>query len=373
MQTEQSGDYEIRHYLAIVWRWLWLIALVTALAAGAAFIVSRRSTPIYEASATLLINEGQQATGPEYDSLLLNERLAHTYAKMLKARPLLDTAAAQLGTPISGSGITVEPVRDTQLIHLKARHSDPAVAANIANTLVKLFIEHNTALRATRVTESQERLRQEMAAVEADIDATQLGLTAERAKFAPDAIQIARLEGLLAQQRAIHSDLFLSYEELRAAHAREASSLVVVEPAVPPLGPVLPRTLMNTLLAGALGGVFALGVSFVAEYLDDTVRKPDDVERVGHLPTLATVHRFTDHKAGGVRPLMTALPDTAAAEAYRLLRTNLQFATLGRGHGAVTLMVTSANPQAARACCWSTPTCAAPRCTTSSICPTRPA
>jgi len=52
---------ELRQYLAIIRKWLWLIVLGTALAGGTAFLVSRHMIPVYHASAILLTNQALAA------------------------------------------------------------------------------------------------------------------------------------------------------------------------------------------------------------------------------------------------------------------------------------------------------------------------
>jgi len=55
---------------------------------------------------------------------------------------------------------------------------------------------------------------------------------------------------------------------------------------------VLPRTRENTLLAVLVGAMLAAGAAFLIEYLDDTIKRAEDVEQATGLPTLAAVFRF---------------------------------------------------------------------------------
>jgi polysaccharide biosynthesis transport protein len=110
-----------------------------------------------------------------------------------------------------------------------------------------------------------------------------------------------------------------------------------------PTVPVLPRTKTNTVLAGVVGAMLAVGVAFLVEYLDDTIKTPDDVDRATGLPTFAAVARYQQPEAQ--RPLMAREEQSSIAEGYRLLRTNLEFSTIGLGHSAVVILVTSAEPQ----------------------------
>jgi len=95
------------------------------------------------------------------------------------------------------------------------------------------------------------------------------------------------------------------------------------------------------LLAAAIGLLLAVGGAFLIEYLDDTVKSPEDVTRVADLPVLGTIGRI-----GGVlypdKLITVEEPRSPVAEAYRVLRTNIQFSSIDRT--ARTLMVTSPNP-----------------------------
>jgi capsular exopolysaccharide synthesis family protein len=113
---------------------------------------------------------------------------------------------------------------------------------------------------------------------------------------------------------------------------------------VAPLDPSSPRLLLNTLLAALVGLLLAVGIAFLVEYLDDTLKSPDDVEAVTDLPTLGTILRMKgdDGRSPIYRLAAILYPRSPAAEAYRTLRTNIEFASLDEP--ARTILVTSAIP-----------------------------
>jgi capsular exopolysaccharide synthesis family protein len=89
--------------------------------------------------------------------------------------------------------------------------------------------------------------------------------------------------------------------------------------------------------------MIALGSALLIEYLDDTIRTPDDVERVFHVPVLCYVAE-TDRlgSEGQGRALLTEEPPPVIAEAFRSLRTNLEFS--GNLGGPRTILVSSPGP-----------------------------
>ena len=115
-------------------------------------------------------------------------------------------------------------------------------------------------------------------------------------------------------------------------------------PATPAPEAASPRVLLNTVLAAFVGLLLALGLAFVVEYLDDSLKNGDDVEAVAGLPTLGLVPKMRAAKGKSeIYRLATILyPRSRDAESYRTLRTNVEFAAVDAP--VRTLLVTSAVP-----------------------------
>ena len=96
---------------------------------------------------------------------------------------------------------------------------------------------------------------------------------------------------------------------------------------------------MNLAISLLLGLVAGVVLALLLEYLDDTLKSPDDVEKRLGLPVLGVIPKLAENVT-----LEAALADTRSgfSEAYRSVRTSLQFAT---SHGVPrTLLLTSASP-----------------------------
>jgi succinoglycan biosynthesis transport protein ExoP len=115
----------------------------------------------------------------------------------------------------------------------------------------------------------------------------------------------------------------------------------IVEAATAPSVPVKPHVLLNTVMAAAIGLLLAAGAALLIEYLDDTVKSPEDLEANG-LASLGAVARFQRPKAPQENLVAGSGSQRHFSEAYRVLRTNVQFSTIDRP--GQTLLVTSANP-----------------------------
>lgn len=337
---------ELRQYFAVIWRWLWLIVLGVILAGGTAYVVSDNMVPIYRASVTLLINQARSPAGTtDYTSLITSERLAKTYAQLLTKRPVLEKVAGELGLAMEDgsfpAAIQVQPVRDTQLIELSVEHEDPQLAADIANRLPQVFIQQNETLQLSRFASSKENLAKQLTAIEADIETTQEAIDRlQGSESSADKTELSRLQSTLSQYQNTYASLLRSYEEIRLAEAQAVDNVVVVEPAEMPRFPVKPRKRLNTLLAAVVGGMLAVGVAFLIEYLDDTLKSAEDIRQALGLTTLGAISRI--RLASEEQPLVATQPRSPISEAYRVLRTNIQFTTLDRP--VKTLLVTSASP-----------------------------
>lgn len=88
--------------------------------------------------------------------------------------------------------------------------------------------------------------------------------------------------------------------------------------AEPESSPTKPRVMLNLTLGGIIGLLFGLGLAFALEYMDTSVKSLDDVERFLGVPVLAVIPKDVGvlHRTSGFSP---------DAEAYRILRTNIEF------------------------------------------------
>ena len=264
---------EATRTLRLAARWCWVLALGALIGGAGAYAVSQSMTPIYRATATLLVNQTQSPGVIAYNDVLTSERLTKTYRELITQRPVLEQVVEESGQEMTVSELAplvdVAVVPDTQLLRLSVEHESPLVARDLSNAVANAFIENN------------------------EID----GLT-------------------------------------------RPGTVSVVEPAELPENPVRPRTILNTIIGGFAGLLLACAVALLYEYLDDTVKTPENVEAAGGLPTLGGVPRHPRMRAAPQGLVVASAHQGPASEAYRVLRTNLQFSTFD----ARALLITSAGP-----------------------------
>ena len=335
---------ELKQYALILWRWLWLILLGTVLAAVTAYIVSRVMTPVYAASSTLLINQAPSDKVSDYTAILTSERLARTYSQMLTGVPVLKEAITSLKLNIEpvdlAKQITVTLVRDTQLIKVTVENEDPQIAMKLANLIPQIFSRQNSSYQVDRFADSKASLAKELDSLNVQI--RQVQTTIDRLgqpTSAEGKTELARLQTEMAQYRQSVTTLLQSYENIRLAEAKSTNDIVVVEPAETPIEPVRPRILINTALAAAVGMMLAVGIVFLIEYLDDSIRSPEQIHQLLQAPVVAAIAKMSAESLRG-GPIASVEPRSPITEAFRGLRTSLQFT--GVDKPIKTIMVTSA-------------------------------
>jgi len=167
---------EIKEFITLFRRWSWLLILGAILGSAGGFLASRIQTPVYEASAKVLVSKSHQQGGTDIFAIS-DQQLVLTYLQLLKTRPILDEASSKLGVQIDLDNIQVNIVPDTQIIQIKVQDEDPKQAVAIANTLVQVLIEQNETLYAGRYAVYEEGLNSQIAQAQKQINTLQSQIT----------------------------------------------------------------------------------------------------------------------------------------------------------------------------------------------------
>lgn len=333
----------LRRQLRIVQTWWPLLVGSVLLAAAGAFVVSSLQPRVYQAEATLIVGQSLSGTSPDYTALLVSQRLSTTYATVATTRPLLENVIKQLGlqeTPEDlAKRVSAEAPLDSTLLTVQAQDGDPARAAALANALASQLIAASPAVQG-REAELQASVEAGLKATQSQIDSIQASIDKLTALASPSPAQSASLETLQARLVSLRS----TYATMLGFSSSSSSNLLsVVQPAAAPNDPISPRPLLNTMLAAIVGLLVAAGIVLVANAMNDTVRDPDDIADAVDLPTLGTIVRDGFARSGSHGLTALTQPRSPTTEAYRSLRTNLEFASLEKP--LRTLLVTSSGPE----------------------------
>ncbi|MGA1865320.1 MAG: GumC family protein [bacterium] len=126
----------------------------------------------------------------------------------------------------------------------------------------------------------------------------------------------------------------------------KASNIRVIDPAEVPRRPIKPRKALNIFLAVIVGLMSGTALALFFEYLDDTVKTPEDLKRYFDIPFLGPIphHDFEQCKIQKYPELITHFdPKSRVSEAYKGLRTSILFSA--PGEGGKSILVTSAGPK----------------------------
>ncbi|HZT59271.1 MAG TPA: polysaccharide biosynthesis tyrosine autokinase [Pyrinomonadaceae bacterium] len=145
--------------------------------------------------------------------------------------------------------------------------------------------------------------------------------------------------------------------ELKVTHGDNANTngnVSIVEEARVPREPIGPPRARNIIIALLLSLGVGIGLAFLLDYLDDTLKSIEDVDRHLHLPTLALIPapresrrllaRSSHEPDAGASTALALIEDVRSpvAEAYRHLRTSLLLSSAGQP--PKTILVTSSQP-----------------------------
>ncbi len=154
---------------------------------------------------------------------------------------------------------------------------------------------------------------------------------------------IDQIQATLNQYQDIYSNLVANLESIRLARMRSTPNIVQVEKALPNPTPIRPKPIVNMAIGGIFGLLLASGFAFISEYLDKTLRSPEEVAGILQLPVLGYIGDMDRPKLKNNKqralPYVLAQPRSPVSEAFRSLRANLEYVDLDRP--IQTLMVTS--------------------------------
>jgi len=153
---------------------------------------------------------------------------------------------------------------------------------------------------------------------------------------------LSQMQSTLQLYQQIYINLLNNLEEIRLARLQNTPNIVQIESATAPASPVQPRPITNTGLSAIIGLLLAGAIAYLIEYIDDRIRTPEDIERTLKLPVIGYIGDMRNPQNASDDIHVVHYPRSPAAEAFRSLRTNLEFANVD---SALTrILVTSPGP-----------------------------
>jgi capsular exopolysaccharide synthesis family protein len=322
MTTEPGAAPSLRTYGQIIRRRKWWVIWMTLAGLAVSLGLSLNEPDQYSATAQVIVQASTASTALGAVQQSVTATQVQTLLLLVTGAPVQQAVRRKLG---SVPAVSASEVAQTDAIAITAISGSPARAALIANTYARAFVSNQVDLAITATTAAESQLK-------GHIKALRQQITAERA-VAGDAAQVAALvseETVLSQQLA----------QLQVDAAGNTAPVVFDSPAQVPTSPSSPKPKEDGALGLVAGLILGLGAAFLRDNLDDALLTAESAERTAGSPVLATVPLVPSWKRRD-RPLVISItnPTSPAAEAYRSLRTSLQFA--GQERELRTILVTS--------------------------------
>jgi succinoglycan biosynthesis transport protein ExoP len=314
MQASTLSDY-----VAILSRRKAIVLLSLALVPLAALVVSTLQEPLYEAEAEVLLNRQSLANtlaGTTDPAIFQDaERVVQTQAELAST----PAVAAATVASVRSAGLTaaellrtssIEPRPNVDLLEFTVRHEDATIASRLAGAYAREYTQYRTRVETQALVRARNDVRRRIAELRA------AGTTG------------AVLDDLLGKEQQL-----LTLETLQTGNATVVRGSGEAEQ-------VRPQPARNVALGLVLGLGLGLLLAFVADAVDTRIRSSDDVADALGLPLLGKLPPPGRAWRRIPQPEMLVESESPTAEAFRMLRTNIEFANLDLG--AKTIVVTSA-------------------------------
>lgn len=335
-----------RLYLHQARRWILLAVLPAAIVGSLAYLYTHHQPKVYQASATLYVEVATSSTSgaPGGTDIGSSISLVPTYAQMI-TEPVIESAVDRAmahsypGYRVEDHGVKVSQpaaLQDTQLITVGVTDTIPVRAAAAATSMVNAFKQHVAQIESARFAPDKRSLQKQIDAAKAQIAATQAQI--DHAGGA----DVTTLRDTLATYVNNYQTLLATQQEFTVRSDVLKNAVSVASPAMVPTTPIGPQPVRMALLGALASLVFFAAIIYIYDYLDDSLKTPQDVEELIQVPVLGTVGRFSPQRLGS-QLIAQKEPRSAASEAYRMIRTNLQFADIDNRKR--TIIVTSTKPQ----------------------------
>lgn len=349
-----TSDFNLRDYVLVLLRRKWVVIGCSVAFGVLAFAYTQFKTPVYSSTAkiaiqrvtpTNLLEPSLQRTNPDLVAEI--ELQSYDSDKVKKAAQDKLGYKAEASASASGRGSVMSVV---------ATDPDPQKAADIANRYAESFIEVRRQLNIDDYIATAEATQARIDEVDkqlAELDAASVSTATTVAPFpgarassttepAGPASERARRESLTNDKEILEKNL----SQLQVGQGNvNASGPQIISPAKVSSSPVSPNVKRDTLLGFIVGLILGVAGAFLLDFLDDSIRSSEDLEAsTERAPMLAMIPYHADWRNRSEAHLVSVeRPSSPTAEAYRTLRTAVQFAGLEKPIKA--LQITSPRAQ----------------------------
>jgi len=330
----------LRDYLRVVTSRKWLIVLTTLACVAGALAMVVMQDPVYEAEALIAVRTqpGDSLFGSGDQQRGSDDRVLRTEIRVLESDLVYERLRQNLGIDGPAPRATGRADGTTFIVGVNVRSGRPEVAKVLADGYVQAYLDTKRDQVVSGLDAASQELETQIAALESQI----AGLDAQ-VDAAPDSERLDVQQSLASQRQFLvnqQAEFKQRLDQIRVDASLSSGGAQLVQAARLPNFPVEPTPKSTIAVALLFGLLLGLGAAFLVDFLDDSVDDPRELEKAaGGLPVLSIVPTDPppDH-----RPIAISRPADTAVEAYRTLRTNVQF--LGLDQPLRILQITSSIP-----------------------------
>ena len=311
---------ELRSYLSILRRRLWVVVACVILATAIAAAITFLATPQYSASTTVrVLTIGGGSITEARPDINYTERLVNTYSRIITSGTVRAQIKDELGLeqmPV----ITVQAIPGTELIRIVAEAPDPEDARDIANSAAQVLVEQNMEFYSGGAGQTlQQILSEQLATAETELDQARADYAEALSASPQDPAALSVASQALEVRERTYTTLLTQYEAARLEEAVRVNAISVIEEASAPNRPAKPRHVVNLALGVAVGLISGVALAFLLENLDTTLYTTEQIENATQMMTIGQVPAAKEDLSiarlgSGHYPQL---------ESFRRLRTNI--------------------------------------------------
>jgi capsular exopolysaccharide synthesis family protein len=335
MPQDSLREKGLQDYLGAIWRRKWIVLLTAVLAVGVAVGIDLHKNKTYTATAQLLVtvpgsainptalNATAQPDIPTDIQFIESSQVRDLVRRQLKLKSVPPVGASQVGT--------------SNVVSISVTSTNPERAAKVANAYAYWYL-YVARTNFTNSTQGQiNQLQTQINQLQAQINQTNQQLGSSSNTSGNTASLGTQLGSLLSQQETLRTQLNTLQESVLGASAGQ-----LVSPASSESVQKHPKVLQDVLFALGIGVLVGLALALLRDFLDDRIRGREELESAAPgLPIIGLIPDVSDWRDRRRAFLVElARPRSPAAEAYRTLRTSIQFMAVD--HPVKLLQITSA-------------------------------
>jgi len=267
------------------------------------------------------------------------EQLQSEYAKLVSEKVTYETLIAQDRVDPAEYNLQLQSLENRLKAQEKRLQDEAKKIAATSMVQDPLLIAQNLTVKILEAETQIKGLRAKITALQNIMKDYDIQLS----KLPNQSLELARLTRELEVDQETYNLMTKKLEETRITEAGQEENIQILDLAILPDSPIKPKKRLNLMLGALIGLGLGIGLTFLLEYFDDSIKNPEELEKMG-FPILATIPEISSKEVienvisangeseemGEARQIETRLvthfdPKSPVSEAYRTLRTNIQF------------------------------------------------